>query len=491
MSAANPIHPAEHGHDRITQKTSSLTLTPANAPISLPKTGKHSNEYSDRKFIVDLSLASADPADTKGAKQVELPGTDQWPVYTSDSQSVTSTPIHPPGLRDDTADSESEVEDQVKATEINITPTLDASEKTVKPLNDVLNDPLLDIDTSAFEEYNYSLSGLPTLDTFIPDDLLPDDLLVHDIDNLTHPQSSQASPHLPVRYVRILPKTPREKADAQNAFYGRDSNAHVRVAHLYLKRSNNLGTGNHSSVYRAPFRLRLDADSLEERTVSVAVKTAHNECGAHYMLNNEARMYTALPRSFMEDRRVLPEEAESPQPVDVVSLCEAGKSAKKTASDDNCGEVHASSDSDGESPSESDPEPALPSDAKSPTAVEAKVEAKVDVADADAKEQSEPHDQPDVFQPAVLPKFYGYYAALNADGTLRDDNHHACGENATCRVSWPTRLLLVEECGAPVNGNVPHSSNVSTEREFFTGLPGTTFCTSRQALDGPPELQSD
>ncbi|KAI0767604.1 hypothetical protein C8Q74DRAFT_967035 [Fomes fomentarius] len=410
--------------------------------------------------------------------------TDESSVCTSDSESV-HTPVHPPGLRDDAATSEPDVEDQVKAAETIPMPTLDASDKTVKPLNDVLNDPLLDIDTSAFEEYNYSLSGLPTLDTFIPDDLLPDDLLVHDIDNLTHPQSSQSPPHLPIHYVRILPKTPRESAAAQNAFHGRDPNAHARVAHLYLKHSNTLGTGHHGSVYRAPFRLRLDADSQEERTVSVAVKTAHNECGAHYMLNNEARMYAALPRSFMEDRRVLPEDAES-QPADLGGEGD-GRAVQKVPEDNGKANVGFDSKVSSESPGSDPPaaacgdgEAALPSDAERPTATEAEAkvevgaeakaevgaevkiqggaeakvdggaEAKDDVADAGAEKQSEPHDQTGGFEPAVLPKFYGYYAALNADGTPRDDNHSSCGENARCRVLWPTRLLLVEECGAPV-----------------------------------------
>ncbi len=435
--------------------------------------------------------------------------TDESSVCTSDSESV-HTPVHPPGLRDDTADLKTDVDNQVEAAETILTPTLDASENTVKPLTDAPNACLLE---TQIEEQSYSLSGLHRLDTFIPDDLLPDDLLVHDIDNITHPESSQPHPHLPIRYVRILPKTPRE-----NAFHGRDANAHVRVAHLYLKHSNTLGTGHHGAVYRAPLRLRLDADSQEERTVSVAVKTAHNECGAHYMLNNEARMYAALPRSFMEDRRVLPEEAES-QPVGVV--CEQGKSAMKKADNDNS-KIDVSSDSDGESPSGSDPsttawvEGAVPFDLTA-TKTEAKVEAGADVAVAQKESESTDGQVPGVFEPAVVPKFYGYYAALNADGTLREDTHTRCGEDNTCAVSWPTRLLLVEECGAPLSGhsfsrqevyvallplaqvynadlvlvlsfptdgNASPSSSVSTRREFSTvpRMCGTCLCNRARSL---------
>ncbi len=53
-------------------------------------------------------------------------------------------------------------------------------------------------------------------------------------------------------------------------------------------------------------------------------------------------------------------------------------------------------------------------------------------------------------EPAVVPKFYGYYAAVGPDGSVIMPMHSHCGIGASCSVSWPTRILLVEECGKPV-----------------------------------------
>ncbi|KAI1792713.1 hypothetical protein LXA43DRAFT_1060411 [Ganoderma leucocontextum] len=152
----------------------------------------------------------------------------------------------------------------------------------------------------------FSLSGLATLRTFIPDDLFPDDLLVHDPDNITKPcPDLQRSPsHVPVRYVRIFPnlKASGGALRLQSAFPGRSPDHPVRTAHLYLKADNRLGTGNHSSVFSAPLRLRLDPESGEESTVRVAAKTASGQCGAHQMLHLEAVAYDAFPRCLMDDK---------------------------------------------------------------------------------------------------------------------------------------------------------------------------------------------
>ncbi|KAI9060033.1 hypothetical protein FKP32DRAFT_1578650, partial [Trametes sanguinea] len=72
-------------------------------------------------------------------------------------------------------------------------------------------------------------------------------------------------------------------------------------AHLYLSTCNVLGTGGHSTVYRAPLELRLNPDSPVRSRVRVAAKLADTECGAHGMLRQEARMYDAFPKAFMED----------------------------------------------------------------------------------------------------------------------------------------------------------------------------------------------
>ncbi len=71
MSAdtGNPIHPVEDGHDGIIEKT------------SLNNAGEDINDLSARTFIVDLSSASDDPADARGAKQVGLLGEHSLTIF--------------------------------------------------------------------------------------------------------------------------------------------------------------------------------------------------------------------------------------------------------------------------------------------------------------------------------------------------------------------------------------------------------------------------
>ncbi|KAI1792675.1 hypothetical protein LXA43DRAFT_1004508 [Ganoderma leucocontextum] len=276
----------------------------------------------------------------------------------------------------------------------------------------------------------FSLSGLPTLQTFIPDDLFPDDLLVHDPDHIIIKRSrdkSESPSDLPVRYVRIFPnlKASREpflrypqlcpdlKAAHQRfmppepAFLNRSPTDPVRVAHLYLKADNRLGTGHHSSVFSAPLRLRLNPQSGEESTVRVAAKTAHGPCGTHKMLHLEAGVYDAFPRHFMDDQYV------------------AGTLGSATAFQPD--------------------EVARPGFAP---------QADAATAASGGFSTGSAGDQRTVaarwIEPAVVPKFYGYYAAVASDGSVITPLHVRCLPDATCAVPWPTRILLVEECGRPI-----------------------------------------
>ncbi|TFK94117.1 hypothetical protein K466DRAFT_446326, partial [Polyporus arcularius HHB13444] len=145
------------------------------------------------------------------------------------------------------------------------------------------------------------------------------------------------------------------------------------VAHLYLAEGNRLGEGHHSTVFRAPFSVRLEGASDTTSRVTVAVKTTSAECGAHYMLHQEAAMYTSFPRDFME---------ESHRPSPTLANC-------------------------------------VP-------------------------------NAPEQVLPPVVPKFYGYYLPVDDDGNFFGRTHINCKEDGTCDVDWPARLLLVEECGAPI-----------------------------------------
>ena len=279
----------------------------------------------------------------------------------------------------------------------------------------------------------FSLSGLPTLQTFIPDDLFPDDLLVYDPDNIIGLRrcKSRSPCNVPIRYVRVFPnlKAPREPLPPfyldlypetksvcepcmppQPALLNRPPNEPSHVAHLYLKAANGLGTGNHSSVFSAPLRLRLNPASGEETTVRVAAKTAHGSCGAHKMLHLEAGVYDAFPRYLMDDQFAF-----GPQPA----------AAKTAAPSDDTAQPVLDLSANFDSAAPSVPSPTRTDD-KDTVAERWRVE------------------------PAVVPKFYGYYAAVAPDGSIITPMHLNCSLETTCSVSWPTRILLVEESGSPI-----------------------------------------
>ncbi|KAI1792684.1 hypothetical protein LXA43DRAFT_1093331 [Ganoderma leucocontextum] len=315
-------------------------------------------------------------------------------------------------------------------------------------------------DIARTESSCFSLSGLETLRIFIPDDLLPDDLLVHDPDNLTNLRTdeSQSQSDMPIRYVRIFPQTSREGGTPQEPACadGSPTGSHpVRVAHLYLKDDNMLGGGHHSSVYSAPLRLRLDAESDDQSTVRVAVKTAFAQCGAHEMLRREAVAYHAFPRHLMEDRYAM----EPPQ------------------------NVASASDDVAQPETESGPDATATQSASD--------DASTDVGD---KCTHTPHHEP-----AVVPKFFqvGYYAPVDADGSVIKHSHRSCSKDGTCRVSWPTRLLVVEECGKPV----VLEEHTLEQRHLFKRLHAAGFTQGSiyarnllvqpGPLSAPPEERSD
>ncbi|KAM5546073.1 hypothetical protein V8D89_000199 [Ganoderma adspersum] len=322
---------------------------------------------------------------------------------TTDSERI-DTPIEPPGLPRPVDDATTEVEETAPA----------AAE---------------DGDTERATPSCFSLSGLEPLRTLIPDNLLPDDLLVFDPDSISKldtDDTPDSKSDKPVRYVRVFPQ-PKASQEPLCADGSSASDRPARVARLYLKENNVLGGGHHSSVYSAPLRLRLSADSEEESTVRVGVKTAFARCGAHEMLRREAVAYNAFPRHLMEDKfpaveppqPAAPAQANSATPEGVVAHGETGDATGTAAAAP--ASTSESSDSESDDDSES-----------------------TDEGDKCSSTHTPPRE------PAVVPKFFGYYAAVDADGRVIQHAHPKCDKDATCAVPWPTRLLLVEECGKPV-----------------------------------------
>ncbi|KAI0366128.1 hypothetical protein BV20DRAFT_1055866 [Pilatotrama ljubarskyi] len=307
----------------------------------------------------------------------------------------------------------------------------------------------------------YLLDGVQPPESFIPDSLFPDELLVHDLDGVTRATegSEDGAPRAPVRYVRIYPKSSRDDPDASDAFAGRVPGAPVHTAHLYLQRTAHLGSGHHSTVYRAPLTLRLDPDSEETSRVSVAVKAAIGECGAHSMLRTEAKVYNAFPRHIMEDR--------------FVTRSEWIGGAQDSDFDDEKSEGEGDEDGSGCNdvnllPAEDsiDPEHCAqnPEECEQVAASAAAIgETFGDLTGSATAATQPPSAAPEgavadeqMLLPAIVPKFFGYYSPLQEDGTIHPLVHRRyCSENSVCSVDWPTSVLLLEECGTPVDRNSP------------------------------------
>ncbi|KAH9848147.1 hypothetical protein C2E23DRAFT_889387 [Lenzites betulinus] len=307
-------------------------------------------------------------------------------------------------------------------------------------------DDIFSIDPTVFQDawHAYSLTRLEPLQTFIPDSIFPDDLLVHDPDGLTR-AFPRAQSNKPLRYVRIYPYAARpEPGDA------------VHTADLYLRRRNQMGTGHHSRVIRAPLELRLDPGSDVRSRVSVAVKMAATHCGAHKMLRQEAALYNEFPRDIMEDS---------------VSRADAEAAAKSACSD----ALSADDDSPAtSSAAEVDaPAPPLPLECTTPI----------------SRQPDEGIDEP-VLVPAIVPKFFGYYSLVNEDGELCDRSnerfiHHlCCDDDGTCYVpKWPTSILLLEECGREISKYLL-SHEARYARYFLDDVPSAALTRLGRTISG-------
>ncbi|KAI1792708.1 hypothetical protein LXA43DRAFT_1180799 [Ganoderma leucocontextum] len=235
----------------------------------------------------------------------------------------------------------------------------------------------------------YSVEGLPKLEEFIPDEFFPDVLMVHDPDNTTKSRKDDDSEpdsdkDKPIMYKRYYPNPDRKMGSAE----GNASTApkeKENVAHLYMRKANRFGVGNHSHVYRAPLTLPppLTAPAPTGQ-VTVAAKLAYGRCSAHHLLHNEARVYDTLAKDMQEDwcgYNVVP-QCRYPVPVG-----------------------------------------------------------------------------------AIAPKFFGYYLPVNDEGKPMRKRHPSCTEERPCNVQWASPILLMEECGSPVE---PSKFTLDQRTECFS-----------------------
>ena len=209
----------------------------------------------------------------------------------------------------------------------------------------------------------FLVDDLPKLEEFIPEEHLPDILMVHDLHNVTNSKKSGRTDIVPIKYKRFYPTLAKDED-------GGEPPKKAKVAQLHLSKNNRFGAGNHSFVYRAPLTLPAPLYARSQSgQVTVAAKLAHNRCTAHGLLQNEARVYDALPKHTQEDwcgYNIVP-QCRFPVPVS-----------------------------------------------------------------------------------AIAPKFYGYYLPVDDKGNVKVNEHKNCSEDRPCTVEWPSPILLMEECGNPV-----------------------------------------
>ena len=165
-------------------------------------------------------------------------------------------------------------------------------------------------------------------------------------------------------------------------------------------------------------------------TLCVAVKTASEECGAHEMLMREARAYARFPRVLMEGHTPAPPPGEK------------AESDGKTASEQECEpEFEVDTKQVASKCDSNDPLTFAPSKSAS-------------AENQSANDISSKKDAEDKREPPMVPKFFGFYAPATGDSDEPDLRmHRSCHEDSQCCVTWPTALLLVEQCGSVVHAH--------------------------------------
>ncbi|KAI1792710.1 hypothetical protein LXA43DRAFT_1073628 [Ganoderma leucocontextum] len=290
-----------------------------------------------------------------------------------------------------------------------------------------------------YDDENYPETS-SILTPSIPADELPDDIIVHDAHDLPYP----------VRYVRV---TPLAKGPRQYAVPARDpaeTSPLRRVAQVHLANDNHISTSNaHSTVFRAPLALPVAAGSEVATRVRVVAKTPAPACGSHRQLHQEARMYHAFPRELAErstrnrldgslQQCEVRRSQQSPRPVTGSAGpegCSPGVQKRKTSWREQLSKFKRK-------PKKSEVEKRLE--------VEARAAKPLLPRDADQVPLG-PLKSLDV--PPVVPKFFGYYLLLKPDGRVffeLSEAHGECGEDGTCGVAWPPAILLIEDCGDPI-----------------------------------------
>lgn len=229
----------------------------------------------------------------------------------------------------------------------------------------------------------FSTKGLTKLEDFVDMDDLPELLMVYDKSNITNRSSSGPSRE-PLIYRRAYPKAPGKSTSPRRGF-------------LFLDHENEIASGRRSTVHRAPLVATLGARGEQRKRVSVAVKTAKDDCRSHHLLRQEAKGYAAFPREFYTPCKPVPADAPLRSPVPAMR-----------------------------------PRGAFPGWGA-------------------AMRPKSP--EPAEVDPPIAPKFYGFYVPIGPNGESLAQCHSSCKDfaNSDCPVPhWAKSILLMEDCGEPI-----------------------------------------
>ncbi|KAI0752592.1 hypothetical protein C8Q80DRAFT_1267121 [Daedaleopsis nitida] len=332
----------------------------------------------------------------------------------------------------------------------------------------------------------YSVAGLPVLETFIAKENLPDDLFVYDPENISTLCSDR--PMAPVRYVRVNPALDKDKRQISYPTRPVEDEGR-RSATLHLSPANLTAIGGHSCVFAAPLTLARASQSHR-----VVAKIPLPSCGAHFQLHQEARMYDSFPEKLMDSgvgdlsadtRRRLSKQlyiepvaaagAAEPSPVEVDGEKESSKG----------GPVKKMWRAITKKVKTAGLKASLKDDSEEALGLHA------------GKDKDEQREMEKVEVPPAVPKFYGYYLPY-VPGTEYVAND--CGGDGDHDVDWPSPILLIEDCGAPVRlSDLSHADKMHCmmllqflhEAGYIHGCPNPSKILVKPGpLSAPPAQRS-
>ena len=251
---------------------------------------------------------------------------------------------------------------------------------------------------TTFNPHGYAFEHLPIYEARLGVDDLPDVLDVFEHGSIT-----------PVRYKRVRPAFGRHGRPSFFPSQGMGMRPRSSAI-LHLPDPSTLVRSAHSSVARSAFTFRGECGR-------VVAKYPHPNCGSHSRIHREGIVYEAFPAGLGNFNRVAMRDVaiESSRVIPPPSVPRRGGKLRR--------------------------------------ACQAIARALKDVATASPLDAPRPGGESDrmatrkALIPPVVPKYFGYYIPANADA-LR--GHPDCGPNGTCSTDWPLPIILMEDCGSPI-----------------------------------------